>query len=524
MKLHSPYRIFKGSLSLLVLATALACTKTPQTPTDLTKESFIPLPVSVTASGESFTLTDQSGVYHNSFTELLSPGIYLAEHLVSSTGFSFSEVSEIHKTPRKGNIFLVLDSTRADLGMEGYELNIAPKLVLITGLKAAGVFYGIQTLLQMLPVSTTRAMAVPLTLATGIIKDSPEYAYRGAMLDVARHFFKPDDVKRFIDLMAVYKLNYLHLHLADDQGWRIEIKSWPNLAAHGGSTQVGGGAGGFYTQEEYKDIVRYAQTRYITIVPEIDMPGHTNAALASYAELNCSGEATRLYTGTNVGFSTLCTSKVVTYQFISDVFRELAGLTPGPYIHIGGDESHVTKLADYIPFINQVQEIVSSHGKQTMGWDDIAAASLKPGTVAQHWATVPNAVNAAGQGSRLVLSPARKAYLDMKYDSSTKLGLNWAGYIEVDSAYIWDPATYVPGIGKNHILGIEAPLWSETVTTMDEIEFMVFPRLPGYAEIGWTPPALRVWDEYKVRLAEHGARLEAMGIDFYHSPRVPWTN
>lgn len=342
------------------------------------------------------------------------------------------------------------------------------------------------------------------------------------MLDVARHFFGIGDVKRFINLIALYKINYLHLHLSDDQGWRIEIKSWPNLAIHGGSTQVGGGAGGYYTQEQYTDLVQYAKERYITIVPEIDMPGHINSALASYAELNCNGKATNLYTGIEVGFSTLCTNKEITYKFVNDVVKELAALTPGPYIHIGGDESHATKREDYIPFVKRVQDIVIANGKQAIGWDDIAISGLKTGTIAQYWANAKNATSAVSQGTKLILSPAQKAYVDMKYDSTTTLGQSWAGYIEVDSAYIWDPATIIPGVGKEQILGIEPALWTEKITSMDDIEYMVFPRLPGYAEIGWTPSSLRNWSEYRERLGKQAARLKVLGVDYYRSRLVPW--
>jgi hexosaminidase len=317
-------------------------------------------------------------------------------------------------------------------------------------------------------------------------------------------------------------MNVLHLHLSDDQGWRIEIKSWPNLATHGGSKEVGGGEGGYYTQEQYTDIVNYAAARHITIVPEIDMPGHTNAALASYAELNKNKKATELYTGTEVGFSTLDTRSELTYKFIDDVIRELAALTPGEYIHIGGDESHSTKKDDYIYFMNRVQDIVTAYGKKVLAWDEIALATVKPGTIAQVWASVENANLAVGQGAKVLMSPARKAYLDMQYHKDTTLGLHWAAYIEVDTAYIWDPATYIPGIEQDDIVGVEAPLWSETVTNIDEVEFMVFPRLPGYAEIGWTPAELRNWDEYKLRLAAHGERFTAAGINYYASEKVPW--
>ena len=360
-------------------------------------------------------------------------------------------------------------------------------------------------------------------LPAGTIRDYPEYSFRGVMLDVARHFFQVADVKRYIDLIAGYKMNVMHLHLADDQGWRIEIKKWPNLTTIGGSTQVGGAKGGFYTQEEYKDIVKYAAERYIMIIPEIDMPGHTNAALASYPELNCNGVATKLYTGTEVGFSTLCTDKALTYQFITDVMGELASITPGPYLHIGGDESHVTKLEDYIPFVNKVQEIVAKTGKKVIGWDEIALSTLQPNTFVQYWAKAYNAQRGVKQGAKVIMSPGANAYLDMQYDTSTKLGLHWAGYIEVDKGYSWDPATLVPGIGKENILGVIAPLWSETITNMKEIEYMVFPRLPGYAEIGWSSPAGRSWSEYKVRLGIQGERFKAMDINYYPSKLVTWS-
>jgi hexosaminidase len=329
-------------------------------------------------------------------------------------------------------------------------------------------------------------------------------------------------VKRYIDLLAFFKMNVMHLHLSDDQGWRIEIKSWPNLTTVGGSSEVGGGKGGFYTQEQYKDIVKYAMDRYITIIPEIDMPGHTNAALASYAELNCNDSATKLYTGIEVGFSTLCTNKAVTYKFIDDVVRELAAITPGPWIHIGGDESHATKKEDYIPFENKVQPIVMAHGKQVIGWDEIATATLEPNTVAQYWEDADNSKEAVKQGAKIIMSPANKAYLDMQYDSTSRLGLHWAAYIEVDSAYSWNPATLVPGITKENILGIEAPLWTETILNMDDIEYMAFPRLLGYAEIGWSPVEGRTWDEYKLRLGSQAQRLKAMNIDYYPSKLVPW--
>jgi hexosaminidase len=341
------------------------------------------------------------------------------------------------------------------------------------------------------------------------------------MLDVARHFFPVKDIKRMIDLIALYKINILHLHLSDDQGWRIEIKKYPKLARVGGQTQVGGGKGGYYTQKEYTEIVNYAAERYITVIPEIDMPGHTNAALVSYPELNCSKRVPKLYTGKRVGFSSLCTSREGTYKFVSDVLKELSALTPGPYLHIGGDESNATKLPAYIHFENRIQEIVQSLGKTAIGWDEISKADLKGGVV-QYWSNAQNALRGVQKGAKVIMSPASYAYMDMKYNPETELGLHWAGYVNVDKAFNWDPASLVPGIEKENILGVEAPLWTETITSISEMEYMVFPRLPGYAEIGWSNPANRDWEEYKLRLAQQGSRWKALGISYYASDLIPW--
>jgi hexosaminidase len=509
-------------VTLAILALLVSC-KT-RTPKDLLQESIIPVPVSVTATGSSFALTKKTGIYvQDSVADLTKTGQYLAGMLAPATGFELP-VKSAAKTPRSNAIYLTTAADDAELGEQGYELTITENLIALAANAPAGVFNGIQTLRQLLPASieSDSVQQGPWEIATGTIRDYPGYSFRGVMLDVSRHFFGVDEVKRYIGLAAAYKINVLHLHLSDDQGWRIEIKSWPNLTAHGGSTEVGGTEGGFYTQEQYKDLVQYAADRQMTVIPEIDMPGHTNAALASYAGLNCNDKAPDLYTGTDVGFSTLCTSREITYKFIGNVVSELAAITPGPYIHIGGDESHVTAMKDYIPFINVVQDIVKTHGKQMIGWDEISNATLKRGTIAQVWASVENAKRAADQGVKLILSPANKCYLDMQYDSTTRWGLHWAAYIEVDSAYIWDPATLIPGVSKESILGIESPLWTETVTNMDELEYMVFPRLTGHAEIGWSPAPARNWDTYKLRLAKHGERLAAMGVNFYRSSLVPW--
>lgn len=511
-------------VTLLLLIFCSCQEEIPATPKDLTKEALIPKPSNMSATGSSYRLTSATTIYvDGSSEEVKAIGQQLANQINPATGFNLKVVAT--DTPPSDGIFFTLNK-KASLGKEGYDLNIENDKIVFSANQPDGLYRGIHTLIQLLParINATSTQEGPWEIASGNISDQPEFEYRGAMLDVSRHFFGVKDVKRVIDLIAKYKLNVLHLHLADDQGWRIEIKSWPNLTKVGGSTEVGGGEGGFFTQEDYKEIVRYAAERYIMIVPEIDMPGHTNAALASYAELNCDGKATELYTGTEVGFSTLCTDKEITYKFIDDVFRELAAITPGPYLHIGGDESHATKKDDYIKFITRVQGIVSSHGKQMMGWDDIIAGDIKTNAVVQHWAKEDNAKAAVEKNVKIVMSPAKKAYLDMQYDSTSHLGLHWAAYIEIDDGYNWNPNNYITEVKKENILGIEAPLWTETVTNMDELEYLVFPRLPGYAELSWTDESKRDWNEYKVRLGKQKSRFEIMGVDYYQSKMVPWTD
>lgn len=419
------------------------------------------------------------------------------------------------------SIYLRL-SDETTLGDEGYRLDVTPSLVTITARRPAGLFYAAQTMRQLLPVSIehpaarNRALRIP----AGVVIDAPRYAWRGSMLDVARHFLPLDDLRRHVDRMALYKLNRLHLHLSDDQGWRIEIKSWPALTQVGGSTQVGGGAGGWYTQEQFAELARYAAERYVTIVPEIDMPGHTNAALASYAGLNCGGVTPPLYTGTRVGFSTLCVTSDSTYRFVDDVVRELATLTPSPWFHIGGDEVEKLTRDEYRSFIERVQRIVRSHGRRMIGWGEIAPAALDPGTIVQHWKTDSSAVHAA-RGGTVILSPNKRAYLDMKYDASTILGLRWAGLIDVRDTYDWNPAEQIPGVAERSVLGVEAPLWAETLVKPEDWEFMAFPRLLAIAEVGWSTPE-RDFEDFRQRLAAHGPRLAALGVNFFRSSQVPW--
>ncbi|MFJ3643434.1 beta-N-acetylhexosaminidase [Streptomyces sp. NPDC090108] len=513
-----------GSLLLAVAAGAFTVGAGPApgaaaaTPLD----RVVPAPASVEPGGAPYRITAATRVRADGAAR--RAGAYLAGLLRPSTG---------HRLPltTHGSGGIRLRVAKGPFGAEGYRLHSSPDGVTLTAGTPAGLFHGVQTLRQLLPPAVERRTVQPgpWTIAGGTVEDRPRYAYRGAMLDVSRHFFTVAQVKRYIDQLALYKINELHLHLSDDQGWRIAVDSWPRLASYGGSTEVGGGAGGHYSKADYREIVRYAASRYIELVPEIDMPGHTNAALASYARLNCDGTAPPLYTGTNVGFSSLCVGKPVTYDFVDDVIRELAALTPGRYLHIGGDEAHSTSHADYVTFMNRVQPLVAKYGKTVIGWHQLTGATPAKGALAQYWgldgtgaAEKEQVAAAARGGTGLVLSPADRTYLDMKYTADTPLGQSWAGLVEVKRSYDWDPGTYLAGAPASAVRGVEAPLWSETLRTSADIEYMAFPRLPGVAELGWSPAATHDWDGYKVRLAAQGPRWDALGMSWYRSPQVPW--
>ena len=385
---------------------------------------------------------------------------------------------------------------------EAYRLSINRQVIRIQGASPAGVFRGIQTLRQILAASNSATQQAIKVLPLGVIEDWPSLSYRGTMLDVARHFFTVDEVKQYIDQMAQYKINTLHLHLSDDQGWRIEIKAYPRLTDIGAATEVGGGPGGCYTQEDFLELQAYAAQRFIQIIPEIDMPGHTNAAIVAYPELNGNGKPVSPYWGTAVGFSTFDARNEAVYTFIDQVVKEIGALSTSDYFHLGGDESHVTSKEDYLFFVERVGEIIRTHQKTPIGWDEVAQTDLGPGSVAQFWASEKNALAAVDKKMKVLMSPAKKAYLDMQYDSLSPYGLHWAGYISVQDAYNWDPLSYVPGLDADHILGIEAPLWSETISDLSGLEYLAFPRLICVAELGWTPQSLRSWEEFNRRLTE----------------------
>lgn len=459
----------------------------------------LPLPVATTTSPHPLTLTLAAVAAHDGPS---SPG-----------GAEPGE--DLDRSPAGG------------LGAEGYRLDVTTDGVRITADAVAGLFHGVQTLRQLFPpaIESPAPAAAHWVLPGGTIVDRPRFAYRGAMLDVARHFFAVADVLRVVDHLARYKLNHLHLHLTDDQGWRIAVDSWPRLAEVGGATEVGGGPGGHYTKADYRRIVAYAARRHVTVVPEIDLPGHTNAALVAYPELAPGKIPPPPYTGTEVGFSYVDPADERTYDFVADVVGELAALTPGPWLHLGGDEAFKVKGEAYTGFVERAQRIVAATGKTVVGWHQLAPAAPVAGRVLQWWGTNgddPDTAAAVRRGDRLILSPGNHAYLDMKYAPETPIGHDWAGLIDVRRAYDWDPGSHLVGVPVSAVLGVEAPLWTESVRTLAEVEFMLFPRLPALAELGWSPRSTHDWAGFRERLAAHGRRWTTAGITFHPSPEVPW--
>lgn len=494
-------------------------------------DQIVPAPASVRAGGKPYALTGRTVIRVTGDGRHTKAARRTAEQLAAllrpSTGYRLPVTTR----PGRDGIQFRLGEGGRKLGDEGYRLDVSGRAAVISAPRAAGLFHGVQTLRQLLPakVESRHRRPGPWLVAGGTVQDRPRYAYRSAMLDVSRHFFEKKQVKRYIDQLALYKINTLHLHLSDDQGWRIAIDSWPRLTTYGGSSEVGGGKGGYYTKADYRELVVYAADRHMTVVPEIDMPGHTNAALASYAELNCDGVAPPLYTGTEVGFSSLCVPLDRTYDFVDDVIRELAALTPGPYLHIGGDEAHSTSHEDYVKFMDKVQPVVAKYGKKAVGWHQITGGNPAKGTVAQYWgydatsaAERAQVADAAKKGTKLVLSPADRAYIDHKYNEDTPLGLSWAGYVEAQRSYDWNPGSYLEGAPAESVLGVEAPMWSETLETRAQLEFMAFPRLPGIAELGWSPEKTHGWDGYRKRLAQQAPRWDQLGMEYWRSPQVPW--
>ena len=502
--------------------------------------NVIPKPSEYTMNEGTFTLGADAEIAviaedDGAAAELTNTGEYIAEVFRASTGY---ELPVVEKTePENGDITLRLNPD-GGYAEQAYAIDVTTDQVIIEAGAPVGIFYGVQTLRQMLLAdieSEELVSGTAWTIPCAQIADEPEYGLRSMMLDVTRHFFTVDQVKRQLDMLSQYKINTLHMHMSDDQGWRLEIKgemygeSLDKLRTIGAQTScnTNGIKAGQYTQEEFKEIVAYANERYIQIIPEFDMPSHAWAALVSLNFLNSTEDGrppangydnTRPYEGWDVGFNSLECRNEKTYEFIDEVFRQVSEISPSKYIHIGGDEAHVTSHDDYVYFMNRVTEIAKKYGKTPIGWQNYDTAVEDPeGTVTQFWSTGNAKFE---EGINYVVSPADHAYMDMKYDSDCPYGLEWATHNPVDDSYNWDPTDYG---SKDQIVGVETCLFTETIATDEALDFMIYPRVLGHAEIGWTAKGDRSWDEYKTRLATHDERLELQGIGYKRDAMI-WYN
>jgi hexosaminidase len=436
-----------------------------------------------------------------------------------------------------------------DLPAEGYHLTITPHQVLIAG-KGAGLFYGIQTLIQLMPQDKEASFSLPCVQIT----DYPRFAYRGMMLDVCRHFFSVEMVKKYIDLMAAYKLNNFHWHLTDDQGWRIEIKKYPRLtqiASQRAQTVIGNyhdrtpqqydntPYGGYYTQDQIRDVVKYASDRYINIVPEIEMPGHSEAALAAYPELSCDPTQTYKVAETWGVFHDIYCPSDKTFSFLEDVLTEVMDLFPSKYIHIGGDEApkDVWKKSDFCQklmkdqglktedelqsyFIQRIEKFVNSKGRSIIGWDEILEGGLSPNATVMSWRGEQGGIAAAEQGHNVVMTPGSGGlYIDQQQSKAELEPLSIGGYDPLSKIYSYNPtpAELTPDQQK-FIMGVQANLWTEYIPTENKVDYMVLPRLFALSEVAWSPLANKNFNDFAdTRLPSHLARLEAKGFDY----RVP---
>jgi hexosaminidase len=452
--------------------------------------AVIPKPTQMKLTGSPFTITPKTAVVASPGSETL--GKYLAECLAIEARPSPAAV-----------IALALDGP-ADLGDEGYTLTSSPEGVRIRAARPAGLFYGIQTLRQLLPSSGEKAIP-------GVeITDRPRFSWRGYLLDPARHFRTKEYLKRTIDLLAYHKCNVLQLHLTDDQGWRVEIRKYPRLTEIGAWRGTGDKRyGGFYTQEDIREVVAYAASRFVTIVPEIEMPGHSLGALAAYPEYSCTGGPFQVWTRWGISEDILCAGNDATFGFARDVLEEVLALFPSKFIHIGGDEcprkrwkacprcrkriedeklKDETELHGY--FIRRMDAFLASKGRRLVGWDEILEGGLAPGATVMSWRGEKGGIAAAQMGHDVVMSPTSHCYLDYPLKK-----------ISVEKAYSYEPVPreIAPEKAK-HVLGVQGNMWGEGTPREEDVDRMTWPRQAALAEVGWSPKESRDWADFSARL------------------------
>lgn len=511
---------------LILLALSVACSTQHANVADY---NVIPLPQSVKEGKAAFSLREGVQVVYSEGDESMKRNAaFLCEYVNDATGLSLSSSTD---APAKGNISLVIDTTITN--PEAYVLSVERGGVTITGSTAAGVFYGIQTLRKSLPTLTEGAVGLPEVSIT----DEPRFAYRGMMLDVGRHFFSVDSVKRYIDMLALHNMNRMHWHLSEDQGWRIEIKRYPELTEIGSmrkETVIGRNTGvydgtpygGYYTQDEARAIVEYAKERYITVIPEIDLPGHMLGALAAYPELGCTGGPYETWTHWGVSYDVLCAGNDAALEFVKNVLSEIVEIFPSEYIHIGGDECPKVRWK-YCPkcqakirelgivgdeqhsaeehlqsyFISSVSEHLASKGRNIIGWDEILEGGLADGATVMAWRGANYGRITASMGNDVIMSPTSHCYLDYYQADPSGEPLAIGGYLPLEKVYSFEPVVKgIEGDAVKHIKGVQGNLWTEYVPTFAHAEYMVLPRMAALAEVAWTKPALKNYSSFVQRV------------------------
>jgi len=528
-----------STVSVLALATRAA------------EPALIPMPQTMTVGEGVFALRADTPILVDGKSR--KTGEFLAQRLRAATGYAFP-VSKAGKSTG-GAVWLSTKDSDASLGPEGYELIVAPDSVLIRAPAEAGLFYGTQTFLQLLPPEAFGSKpAAGLTWEARCvqIKDRPRFAWRGLLLDVSRHFFNKGEVEQILDALAMHKINTLHWHLVDDQGWRIEIKKYPRLTEVGAwrsgigfgldpkaGTAYGpdGRYGGYYTQADIREIVRYAAERHITIVPEIEMPGHSSAALAAYPQFSCNGGPFTTDVAGGVFPGVYCAGNDQTFDFLQDVLKEVFALFPGKYIHVGGDEVPTDnwakckkcqarketeglktdrQLESY--FIQRMEKFINAHGRSLIGWSEIREGGLAKNAAVMDW--IGGATEAATAGHDVVMTPESDCYLD-HYQSRdhAKEPRAIGGFLPLRKVYAFNPipAKLAPEF-QDHILGAQGNLWTEYVPNLRHAQYMIFPRESAMAEVTWSPASERNLDDFLRRLAADEKRLDAMGVNYRHNP------
>ena len=526
--------------------------------------AVIPRPAQIAPLAGHFTLTSRTTIWTDpAHTDAGTVGRQLARYLEPATGFALAVRAGTPPTSADA-IVLRLDPALARLGPEGYVLDVRPDRVTVRAAGAAGLFYAVQTIRQLLPSDVLRAAPVrdvAWTMPAVRIEDTPRFAWRGAMLDVGRHFMPKEFVEKYIDLLALHKMNVFHWHLTDDQGWRLEIKRYPRLTSVGAQRamtiagrQVRGDSarwvydsvphGGFYTQDDAREVVAYAAARHVTVVPEIEMPGHAVAAIAAYPELGVTGgpttsgpTAVAMRWGV---FDNILNAEPATVSFMQDVLTEVLAIFPSTYIHVGGDEADKTRwkadpriqariralgLNDEHElqswFIRQMDTFLTRHGRRLIGWDEILEGGLAPNAAVMSWRGTAGGIAAARAGHDVVMTPTSHVYLDY-YQSRDRAAepLAGGGYLPLDTVYAFEPVpAELTSAEARHILGAQGNLWTEYVPTPKQAEYMAYPRLAALAEVVWTPRAGRDFADFRQRLPAHLRRLDA--LDVHYRPLRP---